>query len=139
MPFVDITVAADTVTVEQVRTLQEGATVLMVDAMNKKAELTAVRVQQVPLVSWSVGGRPTTCAAHLDVKVSAGTNTSEEKARFIAGAMGLLRSVLGPALDPVTYVVIDEVPGDAWGWNGMTQARRAVAANSVRGEISAGA
>ena len=93
----------------------------------QEPELTAVLVEQVDAASWTVGGEPASVAAYLDLKVTAGTNTEAEKARFVAGAMQLLRDVLGSDLSPVTYVVVHEVPGDAWGWDGQTQAGRAAA------------
>ena len=69
--------------------------------------------------------------AHLDVKVTEGTNTPVEKASFVSEAMKLLRSVLGTGLNPVTYVVIHEVPAGAWGWDGLTQAHHAQIANAA--------
>ncbi len=92
--------------------------------------ITSVLVEQVSAVNWSIGIKPVKAAAHLEVKVTVGTNTPEEKARFVAEAMALLRSVLGPDLSPVTYVVIHDVPGEAWGYDGRTQADRALAAKA---------
>jgi len=125
MPFVNIKVAGPNLDHDQVRHLQHGATTLMAEVLRKKAELTAVLVEQVSATAWTVGSKPVDAAAHLDVKVTEGTNTTAEKERFIAEAMKLLRSVLGADLNPVTYVVIHEVPADAWGWDGLTQAHRA--------------
>ena len=125
MPFVNIKVAGPSLTPEQLRDLQSGATALMAEAMRKKRELTAVLVEQVPGVGWSVGAEPVQIAAHVEAKVTHGTNTADEKARFVAEAMGLLRTVLGPDLSPVSYVVVHEVPADAWGYGGRTQADRA--------------
>lgn len=130
MPFVNIKVAGPTLTPEQVKQLQSGATALMADVMGKVADLTAVLVEQVAVGSWTIGGKPARAAAHLDVKVTASANSDEEKARFIAEAMQLLRGVIGPDLNPVTYVVVHEVAGDAWGWSGQTQAGRAAAAKA---------
>ena len=127
MPFVNIKVTGHTLTPEQVQRLQQGATGLMASVMRKVADLTAVLVEQVAVGSWTIGGEPARAAAHLDVKVTAGTNTEDEKARFVGEAMQLLRSVVGPDLNPVIYVVVHEVAGDAWGWSGQTQAARAAA------------
>jgi len=44
--------------------------------------------------------------------------TSEEKAKLIAGVSQLLLDVLGKPLDS-TFVVIDEVPLENWGWGGL--------------------
>ena len=131
MPFVNIKVAGPTLDSDQVRHLQHGATTLMAEVLRKKTELTAVLVEHVSAAAWTVGSKPVVSAAHLDVKVTEGTNTAEEKGRFIGEAMKLLRSVLGADLTPVTYVVIREVPASAWGWDGLTQAHRAQMAKAA--------
>src|SRR6516162_10463775 len=109
MPFVNIKVAGPTLAPEQIQRLQREATRLMADVMHKKHELTAVVVQQVGASRWTVGATPVRAAAHLDVKVTAGTNTSDEKRRFLSEAMQLLRTIIGSGLNPVCYVVVHEV------------------------------
>lgn len=130
MPFVNIKVIGAALAPEQVRRLQQGATGLMADVLRKKPELTAVLVEQAPAASWAVGGNQVLIAAHLDVKVTEDTNTADEKSRFIAASMELFRSVLGNDLCSVSYVVVHEVPGNTWGWDGLTQAHRAQAAKA---------
>jgi len=44
--------------------------------------------------------------------------TADEKAALIKGASELLRDVLGKPLDS-TFVVIEEVDTDNWGWGGL--------------------
>ena len=44
--------------------------------------------------------------------------TAEEKAKLIAGVSQLLLDVLNKPLDS-TFVVIDEVELENWGWGGM--------------------
>lgn len=44
--------------------------------------------------------------------------TAEEKAKLIAGTSQLLLDVLGKPLDS-TFVVIEEVELDNWGWGGL--------------------
>jgi 4-oxalocrotonate tautomerase len=44
--------------------------------------------------------------------------TAEEKARLIAGVSQLLLDVLGKPLDS-TFVVIEEVELENWGWGGL--------------------
>jgi 4-oxalocrotonate tautomerase len=57
--------------------------------------------------------------------------TSEEKAALIKGTSELLRDVLGKPLDS-TFVIIEEVDTDNWGWGGLPaleyRRRRAAAA-----------
>jgi 4-oxalocrotonate tautomerase len=44
--------------------------------------------------------------------------TAEEKAALIKGVSELLRDVLNKPLDS-TFVVIEEVPLENWGWGGL--------------------
>jgi 4-oxalocrotonate tautomerase len=125
MPFVNIKVAGASLAPEQILRLQTEATRLMAEVMHKKFELTAVLVEQLDAARWTVGATAVRAAAHLDVKVTAGTNTPEDKRRFVSEAVRLLRSVIGPTLNPVCYVVVHEVAADAWGYGGRTQADRA--------------
>jgi 4-oxalocrotonate tautomerase len=89
-------------------------------------------VEVVPLDGWLIGGQPASIAAHLDVKVPQGTNSSEEKESFITEATALLRAVMSDALPVATYVVVDEAPADAWGYDGLSQEERRRAALAQR-------
>jgi len=124
MPFVHIHVAGVSVGTREIRELQAQATDLMVDIMRKRPEVTAVLVDVAEPGSWSVGGEPVPVAAHLDVKVTRGTNTHEEKARFVAAVAAMFKQVLGPDLPLAIYVVVDEIEADAWGYDGITQEER---------------
>jgi 4-oxalocrotonate tautomerase len=121
MPFVSIKIAGPSLAPEQIQVLQQQVTDLMAGILRKKAELTAVLIEQAPIAGWSVGSHPVRVAAHLDAKITAGTNSEEEKARFIAEAADVLKKLLGADLPVATYVVVDEIPGDAWGYSGLTQ------------------
>jgi 4-oxalocrotonate tautomerase len=124
MPFVSIKISGPTLAVEQVRRLQQRTTDLLNSALGKNADLASIVVEQVAAPGWAVGRTPARVAAHLEARVTAGTNTSEEKARFIAEADSLLRHVLGPELPVATYIVVAEVAPDAWGYGGLTQEQR---------------
>ena len=131
MPFVNIKVAGPQLSDEQVRHLQTRARELMAGVLNKKAPVVSVLVEQVALKGWSVGGATVKAAAHLEAEVTAGTNTKDEKTRFIAEANRLLHEVLGENLPLATYVVIDEIAADAWGYDGVTQEGRRLAAKAA--------
>jgi 4-oxalocrotonate tautomerase len=64
-------------------------------------------------------------------KPGATSVTAEEKAALIKGASQLLLDVLNKPLD-ATYVIIEEVDVDNWGWGGLPtldyRRRRTVAA-----------
>jgi 4-oxalocrotonate tautomerase len=51
-------------------------------------------------------------------KPGADSVTAEEKAALIQGVSELLRDVLNKPLES-TFVVIEEVPTDNWGWGGL--------------------
>jgi 4-oxalocrotonate tautomerase len=51
-------------------------------------------------------------------KPGATSVTADEKAALIRGASELLRDVLNKPLDS-TFVVIEEVDTDNWGWGGL--------------------
>lgn len=126
MPFINVKIAGGPLAPEQVARLQRGITTLMAEVLHKVGPLVGVLVEQVPAAAWSVGGEPVGCAAQVDAIVSAGTNTPEQKARFVAEAHALLAAVLGPGMSEVSYVVVHEVSKDSWGYGGLTQAQRAV-------------
>ncbi len=125
MPFIHIRVAGRELAPAEVERLHARTTGLMAGVLGKRADLTSVLVEAAAPGGWAVGGRPVPLAAHLEASVTAGTNGPEEKARFVAEAMAMLREVLGEGLPLATYVVVREVPADAWGYGGLTQAARA--------------
>lgn len=131
MPFVHIRIAGRPLSASEIQTLQAGATTLMAGIMRKKAELTSVLVEQPDVGGWSIGGAPVPQAAHWDVKVTAGTNTDDEKAAFVEQAHRLLKDAIGSTLPVATYVVIDEIAADAWGYDGRTQAYRRISPEGV--------
>lgn len=100
-----------------------GLTALMASRLHKKAELTALLIDSPSQGRWSIGGRAVPVAAHLEVSITAGTNSAEEKAGFIADAMALLRAQTG-LLPEATYIVIRELPASDWGYDGRTQESR---------------
>tara|TARA_R110000782_G_scaffold111561_1_gene201340 strand:+ start:1137 stop:1541 length:405 start_codon:yes stop_codon:yes gene_type:complete len=127
MPFIAIKTTGSTLGPAAIQTLQRETTALMADIMGKKAEVTAVLVEDAPASHWSVGGQALAgsggVTAHVDIKITQGTNTTAEKAAMIAATRDMLVRVL-PDLSDVAYVVIDEIPATDWGYGGLTQAER---------------
>lgn len=128
MPFIRVTVSGPTLAPEQVSRLQAEMTQLMASVLGKNADLTSVLVEQPAVAAWAIGRAPARVAAHVDATITAGTNSPEEKGRFIERTMRLLRTVLGAELSPATYIVIAEVPAHSWGYDGRTQESRLQAA-----------
>jgi 4-oxalocrotonate tautomerase len=124
MPFVRLTIHGPALSDEQVQRLQRGTTELMVSGLRKPLEGTAVLVEQSHQGSWSIAGRPTAVAAQVDTIICLGSNSSAEKAMFMAEMMTLLRSVLGAGLPDETYIAIHEIAPDTYGRGGLTRAER---------------
>lgn len=64
--------------------------------------------------------------AFLEISVTEGTNTAQEKEAFIAAAFEELQHQLGHGqlLAPASYVIVREVSATNWGYGGQTQATR---------------
>ena len=107
--------------------IADALTELTADVLRKDRRLTSVAVGHVPDAQWFVGGESLATARRasffLDVRVTAGTNSHDEKARYIAAVVARMRELLG-AVHEASYVHVHEVSADAWGYAGVTQAQR---------------
>jgi 4-oxalocrotonate tautomerase len=107
--------------------LARALTDLTAQLLGKRPEVTAVMIEDLPAARWYVGAqevqRPTAC---LEISITQGTNTAQEKAAFIAAAFAELQTQLGVGqpLEPASYVIVRELPATDWGFGGLTQAAR---------------
>ena len=128
MPFIDVLLspAADRPPVASAE-IAATLTELTRRILRKRPDLTAVMVREMAASDWFVGGRSLTdlaAASHrVIIRVTAGSNTTEEKAAWIAAVSSEMKR-LQEATRPESYVMIDEVPAEDWGWDGETQAAR---------------
>lgn len=105
-----------------------AVTDLTADLLGKKRELTALAIGHIE--HWMVGTEPVggaLTAFHLETRVTAGTNTKPEKARYISAVWQALDELVGP-LHPASYIVVSDLPADSWGYAGETQELRHVRA-----------
>lgn len=110
--------------------LAEALTAVTVDTLGKREAVTAVVFEPVPASQWWIGGRHVQKAtAMLEIRITAGTNTAAQKARFIEAADAVLQRHLAPhaALEEASYIVVRELPGTDWGYDGVTQRERQLA------------
>jgi 4-oxalocrotonate tautomerase len=118
------------------QSLARALTELSTQLLGKRQEVTAVMIEDLPAAQWYVGARevpgPTAC---LEISITQGSNTAQEKAAFIAAAFVELQTQLGAgkALEPASYVIVREVPATDWGYGGQTQAARKLAGIAVKG------
>lgn len=111
--------------------LAQALTRLSTEYLNKREEVTAVCIADLPAARWFVGGQPLQRpTALLEISITAGTNTAEEKEAFIAAAYAELERQLGEGLplEKSSYVIVRELPAADWGYGGVTQGARRRAA-----------
>ena len=99
--------------------------------LHKDPKVTAIIVKSVDAADWFAGGKSLKeqqlASFWLDIHVSEGTNTKDEKAAYIAAIFKRMGELLGP-LHNESYLHVDEVRGDAYGFGGLTQERRYIVA-----------
>ena len=98
--------------------------------LHKDPKVTAIIVKSVDAGDWFAGGQSLAdeklASYWIDIHVSEGTNTKDEKAAYLAAMFKRMAEILGP-LHPETYLHVDEVKGDAYGFGGLTQEWRYIA------------
>jgi 4-oxalocrotonate tautomerase len=110
--------------------LAAALTRITAETLGKRAEVTAVMIEDVAAQRWHIGGRALQQpSAFLAIDITAGTNSAEQKASFIATAHAELQRQLGgdAGLAPASYVIVHELPASDWGYGGVTQRERALA------------
>jgi 4-oxalocrotonate tautomerase len=124
MPFIRVTVSEPELPAKTAETLAKGLTELAVRALGKSATRTTVHLNRTPVSLFYVAGAPVdgtgATGAHVEVSITAGTNSAQEKEAFIRGAYELLCTTLG-VLPPVAGVALYELHPESYGYNGITQ------------------
>ena len=131
MPKIQIKYATPAAAAGLDAALAARASQLAQQRLGKDPALTAVLVERADPAHWFCAGRSLAEAGlsgfWLDIRVTEGTNTKDEKAAFIAETFAAFSDMLGP-LHPESYVHVVEARGDAYGYAGLTQERRYIAA-----------
>lgn len=97
------------------------------EVLGKKPDVTSIEIDFIAPDKWFVGGvRASKLKAvtfYLDIKVTDGTNTKAEKAKYVRNVFADFDSMFGP-ITPASYIVIHDVRADSWGFQGRTQEYR---------------
>jgi len=107
--------------------LASALTDLTVERLGKRRAVTAVVLEELPAGRWYIGGAlPVQPTAMLEISITQGTNTPDQKAAFIQAAFAELQHQLaaGSTLAEASYVVVRELPASDWGYGGLTQQAR---------------
>jgi 4-oxalocrotonate tautomerase len=98
--------------------------------LHKDPKVTVIIVQAVDPADWFAGGpslaEQKLASVWLDIHITDGTNTKDEKAAFIAATFKTFGELLGP-LHNESYIHVHDVRADAYGFGGFTQERRYIA------------
>jgi 4-oxalocrotonate tautomerase len=114
--------------------LATALTAITAATLGKRAEVTAVLIEDLPAARWFIGARPAQRpTVLLEISVTEGTNTNAQKAAFVEAAFAELQRQLAPggALEEASYVTVREVPATDWGYGGRTQQARSLATRSL--------
>ena len=141
MPMITLQYASPRSKPGLTETLAKAANDLSATILHKDPQVTAVVVEEIDPAKWFVGNA--SLAQHglagfwLDIRIVDGTNTREEKAAFVAATFARMSELLGP-LHHESYVHVNEVRGDAYGYGGLTQNERYIA-NKLKQAVKAAA
>ncbi|MDP9149587.1 MAG: 4-oxalocrotonate tautomerase family protein [Myxococcota bacterium] len=128
MPMITVAIAAEPDD-RLAREVAEKASALTAQWLGKDPNVTAVAVEFIAPKHWFIAGRSLEerrkRAFFMDVRISDGTNNKGEKAAFIGAAFDAMARLLG-GVDEESYVHVDDVRADAYGYGGLTQERRYV-------------
>lgn len=130
MPIITVKIAPNRPVADLERKVASLAAAASTELLRKRAELTAVVVERVNPACWFAGGpslaEPARSSFWLEIKVVEGTNTKEEREAFVARIFEAMGTLLGD-LHPESYVHVEGVKADAYGYGGLTQERRFIA------------
>jgi len=127
MPLITVTYCSPQPTPSIKADIAAAVSDLTARILRKDPKVTAIIIKAVDAADWFAGGRSLAeqglASYWLDIHVTEGTNTKDEKAAYLAAMFRRMEELLGP-LHPETYLHVDEVKGDAYGFGGLTQEQR---------------
>jgi 4-oxalocrotonate tautomerase len=130
MPLITVTYASSREKPARKSDIAAAVSELTAKILHKDPKVTAIIVKSVDAADWFAGGKSLAeqklASYWLDIHISEGTNTKDEKATYLAAMFARMGELLGP-LHNETYLHVDEVKGDAYGFGGLTQERRYIA------------
>ncbi len=130
MPLISVTYSSSRQAPSLKAEIAAAVSELTARILHKDPKVTAIILKSVDSADWFAGGKSLAeqgrASFWLDVHVTDGTNTKDEKADYIAAMFNRMGELLGP-LHHESYLHVDEVRGDAYGFGGLTQERRYIA------------
>jgi 4-oxalocrotonate tautomerase len=130
MPLITVTYSSSRQSPSLKADIAAAVSELTAEILHKDPAVTAIIVRSVDAADWFAGGKSLAeqklASYWLDIHVTEGTNTKDEKAAYLAAVFKRMGELLGP-LHNESYLHVDEVRGDAYGFGGLSQERRYIA------------
>ncbi|WFU38013.1 4-oxalocrotonate tautomerase family protein [Bradyrhizobium sp. CB82] len=130
MPLIAVSYATSRQSPSLKADIANAVSELTAKVLHKDPKVTAIIVKSVDANDWFAGDKSLAeqqlASYWIDIHVSEGTSTKDEKAAYLAAMFERMAEILGP-LHHETYLHVDEVRGDAYGFGGLTQERRYIA------------
>lgn len=130
MPFVNLKLVKNQVTLEKKKELITGITDLIVNIMGRERELTVITVDELDESQWAIGGvtldentSEKEIVTFVNIKVSKGTTNADEMKKMMKATKELIIKALGSSA-VTNYFIIDELNPDGWGFDGISMAER---------------
>jgi 4-oxalocrotonate tautomerase len=129
MPFLNVKVSGDG-SPEQSRQIAAALLDLTTRVLKKSSAVTSIAIDTVDPQHWIIAGRTLAeqgkSSFWLDIKVTDGTNSKDEKAEYVRLVFQTMAELIGP-LHEESYVFVHDVRAEAYGYGGLTQEFRYVA------------
>jgi len=126
MPFVNLKIVKNQVTLEKKKELISGLTDLIVNIMGRERKHTVITVDELEESQWAIGGvtldeneGDKEIVTFVNIKVSKGTTNPDEMNRMMKATKELIIKVLGSS-SVTNYFIMDELNPDGWGFDGVS-------------------
>jgi 4-oxalocrotonate tautomerase len=123
MPILNVKVSA-TRSDEMTKAIAGLLTELTTRILGKNPAVTAIAIDYVNPRDWLAGGKTLAeqgkSSVYFDIKITDETNTKDEKARYVREAFDGFAQLLGD-LHEESYIYVQDVRADAYGYGGRTQ------------------
>jgi 4-oxalocrotonate tautomerase len=127
MPMITVKFSVPRVRPGLIKEVARAVNKLSTEILKKNPTLTVVAIDEVAADRWFIGNKSLAehelAAFWLEIRIVESTNTREQKSEFIAATFAKMCELIGPLHDE-SYVLVNEVPGDAYGHSGVTQNER---------------
>lgn len=114
----------------KVQAIAEGLSEITARVLGKHPPVIAVAIRPIAADQWYVGGASLAAQGKasfwLDIAVTDGTNSKDEKAQYLAEVFAFMGRQLEAPLHEKSYALVHDVAADSYGYGGVTQEHRYV-------------